>query len=203
MPLADTTTRAPRVRAKKQDNTETKFHQNKGIKLATGVVVGTLNADDRLADSDVIQAIAQAFTQTGTDIIYGNLNVIKPGGNISRKWVSNQCRKNSFNWGFMPPHPTFYCRTELFEKFGFYKLDYGSAADYELLLRFMYAQHVSSFYINKVLVNMLAGGVSNRSLKNRLNAWRFDLKAMRVNGIKMPILALVFKPLRKVRQFFR
>ena len=175
---------------------------NKGIKLATGQVVGTLNADDMLASSEVLSAVAQAFVQQDLGIVYGNLNVINLQGNITRKWASKQCVIKSFNWGFMPPHPTFYCKRELFGKLGFYSLEYGSAADYELMVRFMYRYRVSCYFLNKVLVNMLAGGVSNNSLKNRLNAWKFDLKAMRNNGLKLPVFALVLKPLRKVYQYF-
>jgi glycosyltransferase involved in cell wall biosynthesis len=175
---------------------------NKGLKLATGQVVGTLNADDKLADSQVLSAIAQAFASSNADAVYGNLNFINQQGDITRKWVSSRCVINSFNWGFMPPHPTFYCRTTLFEKMGFYSLQYGSAADYELMVRFMYLYKIDCYYLNKVLVHMLTGGVSNKSLKNRLKAWGFDLKAMRKNHIKFPLLTLLLKPLRKVYQFF-
>ncbi|GAA3975455.1 glycosyltransferase family 2 protein [Mucilaginibacter dorajii] len=175
---------------------------NKGLKFATGQVVGTLNADDKLADSQVLSAIAQAFVSSNVDAVYGNLNFINQQGNITRKWVSGKCVINSFNWGFMPPHPTFYCRTALFKKMGFYSLEYGSAADYELMVRFMYLYKIDCYYLNKVLVHMLTGGVSNKSLKNRLKAWGFDLKAMRKNHIKFPLLTLLLKPLRKVYQFF-
>jgi len=176
---------------------------NKGIRRATGDIVGTLNADDALADNDVIVAVARLFELQNTDVVYGNLNVIGPQGNIIRRWVSRQCVRNSFNWGFMPPHPTFYCKRELFGKFGFYSLEFGSAADYELMLRFLYGHTVSSCFLNKVLVNMLAGGVSNSSLKNRIKAWKFDLKAMRHNHIKIPVLTVVLKPLRKLHQFLK
>lgn len=175
---------------------------NKGIKLATGDVVGTLNADDMLAHSDVLSAVAGVFAPQNVDIVYGNLNIINPRGSTTRKWVSKQCVINSFNWGFMPPHPTFYCKRELFERLGFYSLEYGSAADYELMVRFMYKYGVNGCFLNKVLVNMLAGGVSNKSLKNRFNAWRFDLKALRINDVQLPVLALILKPLRKMSQYF-
>lgn len=174
---------------------------DKGIRIATGQIVGTLNADDLLADDQVLSTVAQVFTQQDIDAVYGNLNYVNLNGKIIRKWNSKQCVINSFNRGFMPPHPTFYCKRNLFEKLGFYSLEYGSAADYELMLRFMYLNKIKCFHINKVMVNMLGGGVSNRSFKSRLKAWSFDLKAMRKNSIAFPVLALVLKPLRKINQY--
>jgi len=175
---------------------------NKGIKMATGQILGTLNADDRLAGADVLSAVAQVFTANDVEAVYGNLIYVHPDGKIKRKWNSKQCQANSFNLGFMPPHPTFYCKRELFTKFGFYSLEYGSAADYELMARFMHQHKIKNFYLNKLMVLMQDGGVSNRSLKNRIKAWGFDLKAMRNNHIAIPVLALVLKPLRKMYQFF-
>ena len=108
-----------------------------------------------------------------------------------------------FNWGWMPPHPTFYCKRELFKTLGGYKLDYGSAADYELMLRFIHDNKTSAYYLNKVMIKMIIGGVSNKSFGNRVQALRFDLKAMRNNNIFFPGVTILFKPLRKIAQFFR
>lgn len=174
---------------------------NKGIKLATGQVVGTLNADDYFADHEVLQTVAKAFEQQGTDIIYGDLDIIDGHNRIIRKWRSRQCQSSSFNLGFMPPHPTFYCRPQLFEKFGFYNPEFGSAADYELMLRFMYRYKANSIYLKKVMVKMRTGGVSSKNLKNRIMAWKFDLKAIRKNKITFPVITLLLKPFRKIFQF--
>lgn len=175
---------------------------NKGITLASGYIVGTLNADDFFADENVLSAVAQSFIHTNADIVYGNLYYVDFHGRVIRKWLSGQCGNNSFNWGYMPPHPTFYCKRLLFEKYGFYSLEYGSASDYELLVRFMHRFRASSFYLDKVMVKMRIGGISNSSLKNRIHAWRSDYRAMRENGIRFPLLALVLKPARKLGQFF-
>jgi glycosyltransferase involved in cell wall biosynthesis len=175
---------------------------NKGIKLATGEIVGTLNADDHFADQEVLLSIAKVFEQQGVDAVYGDLDIINQDRQVIRKWRSGQCKNSSFNLGFMPPHPTFYCRRNLFEKFGFYSLEYGSAADYELMLRFIHLHKIRSVYLKKVMVNMRVGGVSSKSLKNRTKAWAFDLKAMRKNKIMFPLLSLMLKPLRKIIQFF-
>jgi len=175
---------------------------NKGIRLATGQIVGMLNADDQFADNEVLKSVAAAFKQYDADVVYGDMDIINQEQRIIRKWRSRPCNNNSFNLGFMPPHPTFYCKRELFEKFGFYSLNYGSAADFELMLRFLHLNKIRSFYLKKVMVKMLTGGVSSKSFKNRINAWRYDLKAMRKNGVTVPLLSLILKPARKIIQFF-
>jgi len=174
---------------------------NKGIKMATGDIIGTLNADDYLADDEVLMDVVEAFAQQGNDVLYGDLDFVDKDAKVVRKWRSGHYKSGIFNWGWMPPHPTFYCKKELFEKFGYYKLDYGSAADYELMLRFIHANNASVFYLDKVMIKMIIGGVSNKSLINRVKASRFDLKAMQNNKIFMPFITLMFKPLRKLMQF--
>lgn len=174
---------------------------NKGIALAAGDIIGTLNADDYYASDDILQQIADAFLKQDTDIIYGDLDYVDINGNIIRKWRSGIYRSGLFNWGWMPPHPTFYCKKRLFDELGPYRLDYGSAADYELMLRFIHRNKLNPFYLDGVMVKMVIGGISNKSLKNRIKAARFDLKAMRNNKILLPFITILFKPLRKIGQF--
>jgi len=175
---------------------------NKGIALATGDIVGTLNADDYYASDNILQQIAAAFSERNIEILYGDLDYVDTIGNICRKWRSETYRGGLFDWGWMPPHPTFYCRKNLFDKLGSYKLDYGSAADYELMLRFIHHHGSNPYYLNKVMVKMVVGGISNKSLKNRLKATHFDFKAMRNNKISLPFFTILLKPLRKIVQFF-
>jgi glycosyltransferase involved in cell wall biosynthesis len=175
---------------------------NKGIALATGDVIGTLNSDDFYANDCVLCDVATAFTDQKNNILYGDLDYIEPSGKITRKWRSGGYRSGSFNLGWMPPHPTFYCRRVLFEQLGDYKLDYGSAADYELMLRFIHFNKTKVYYLNKVMVKMVIGGISNKSFGNRVEALRYDLKAMRNNDIFLPGFTILFKPLRKISQFF-
>jgi glycosyltransferase involved in cell wall biosynthesis len=175
---------------------------NKGIAMATGDIIGTLNADDYYADENVLNNVADAFANQNINIVYGDLDYVDANGKVMRKWRSGAYKGGMFNWGWMPPHPTFYCRKKLFEELGVYSLEYGSAADYELMLRFIHINKASVLYINEVLVKMIIGGVSNKSLSNRVKALRFDLKAMRNNDILFPIITVLFKPLRKLIQFF-
>ncbi len=175
---------------------------NKGVKHAHGDIIGILNSDDFFADKNALAAVAAAFTLQGTDIVYGDIDYVNPKGKVIRKWRSGEYKHDIFNRGWMPPHPAFYCKRALFEELGFYSLEYGTAADYELMLRFMHLNKVSAWHLKKILVKMEIGGVSNKSYKNRVKSLLNDFKAMRNNGILMPAITLILKPLRKISQYF-
>ncbi len=175
---------------------------NKGINAATGKIVGTLNSDDFFAYKDVISCISEAFEQYDPDVVYGNLDYINLNGKVQRKWKAGNYKNNFFNWGWMPPHPTFYCKRELFEKLGAYNLQYGTAADYELMVRFIHYYKLNVYYLNRTIVKMGVGGVSNKAYINRYKAWKNDYRAMRKNGVFFPPLAIILKPIRKIVQYF-
>ena len=175
---------------------------NKGIKIATGDIVGILNADDCFTDRKVLSEVAEAFMNNNIDALYGNLEYVKPGGGVIRKWHSGSYKVGYFNWGWMPPHPTFYCKRLIFNEFGYYDLGFGTAADYELMLRFMYLNKLRVHYLNKLMVTMSIGGASNKSINSRFKAWKFDFRAMGKNGVFIPHVCVIFKPLRKLVQYF-
>jgi glycosyltransferase involved in cell wall biosynthesis len=175
---------------------------NKGIMLAKGDVIGVLNSDDYFADTNVLNLIADAFIKKNAEIVYADLDYVNPDGGIIRKWRSGEYEAGKFNWGWMPPHPTFYCKRNLFEKYGFYSLEYGTAADYELMLRFIHRYKIDPFYIKKVMVKMKIGGASNKNFGNRVKGLLFDFKAMRRNGILLPALTIILKPASKIGQYF-
>lgn len=176
---------------------------NKGIKMATGDVVGLLNADDFFADNEVVGEIADAFLQSGADVLYGDLWYVDQNNpdKVLRRWKSKPYHHDMFQWGWMPAHPTFYAKRELFEQLGYYRLDMGSAADYELMIRFMHKFKSKAVYLPKLMVKMRAGGMSNSSVEARLKANQADLEAMKINGIRFPKLAAFLKPVRKIPQF--
>lgn len=175
---------------------------NKGIALASGDIIGMLNADDTFTDNNAVTEIVAAFMSKEVDVVYADLNYLKQSGRVFRKWISGAYGHGLFEKGWMPPHPTFYCKRHLFTDFGNYRLDFGTAADYELMLRIIHTQKTRVFYINKVLVNMYIGGVSNNSYSGRIKVLFLDWKAMRINGLHYPFIALLLKRLRKIEQFF-
>ena len=101
----------------------------------------------------------------------------------------------------MPPHPTFFVRRSVYERYGFFNLALGSAADYEIMLRFLLKHQVKVAYIPEVLVHMRTGGISNMSIRNRLKATQMDRMAWKVNELKPHIWTLWAKPLRKLKQW--
>ena len=175
---------------------------NKGIRLAQGHIIGMLNADDYFADETILSTIAGVFKKNTIDIVYGDLDYINKSGKVIRRWRSGEVSLINFNLGWMPAHPTFYCKRYFFEKFGSYSLHYGTAADYELMLRFLYTHKLQATYINKVIIKMENGGKSNRSLNNRVKGLFNDLKAMKHNGIPLPYVTLILKPILKLNQYF-
>jgi len=177
---------------------------NKGITLATGEIIGILNADDMLANEHVIAEVVKKIETTNADALYGDLNYVAPDNieRVLRKWRSSSAKPVDLALGWMPAHPTLYVRSELFKKLGGYQLNYGSAADYELMLRFLYKNRVSSVHLPMLMVNMRNGGMSNQSLKHRYAAMQNDYAALRHNKVPLPLVALMLKKLRKIKQFF-
>ena len=175
---------------------------NKGIKLATGDIIGMLNADDSFYDEKILSTIDSVFKEKSTDIVYGDIDYVNKKGAVVRKWRSGKYWQGKFNWGWMPPHPSFYCKKKIFEQFGYYSLQYGTAGDYELMLRFMHLHKIRAIYIEKVMVKMEIGGASNKNVINRVKGWLADVKAMHANSIRFPFLTVFFKPLRKILQYF-
>ncbi|MDQ8004866.1 MAG: glycosyltransferase family 2 protein [Pedobacter sp.] len=177
---------------------------NKGIALATGEVVGILNADDLLADEDVITKVVELFQQRKIDAVYGDLNYVAQDdvSKIQRKWRAMEAKPKDLALGWMPAHPTLYIKTSLFNQFGAYQLNYGSAADYELMLRYLYKHRITTAHLRKLMIKMRNGGMSNQSLKHRYAAFLNDYAALKHNKVPLPIFALLLKKLRKVKQFF-
>jgi hypothetical protein len=120
---------------------------------------------------------------------------------IRRNWVSGEYNRESFLHGWMPPHPTFFVRKQHYDTLGTYTLDLRSAADYELMLRFMFKHKLKAKYIPNVLVHMRDGGFSNSSLSHRWKANREDRKAWTMNDLRPRFYTIPMKPLRKIKQF--
>lgn len=177
---------------------------NKGIAASSGDVIGFLHADDLLADNQVISRVADKFSSGDYDAVYGDLTYVafEDTDKIIRYWKSGEYSRKRFWFGWMPPHPTVYVRREVYEKFGSYRLDHGSAADYECMVRLMVKHKIRVGYVPHVAVKMRVGGESNASIKNRLNANQADQAAWLENGIKPPFALRFTKPLSKLPQYF-
>lgn len=179
------------------------FALNKGIELATCEIIGILHADDLYTNEYVISEVVETFAKSKADAVYADLQyVAKENINkIVRHWVSGPYKENSFLYGWMPPHPTFFVKKEIYLKYGLFNTSFKTAADYELMLRFIHKHKVKLAYLNKVIVKMRMGGKSNKSIFNRIKANAEDRKAWAVNELKPYFFTLYLKPLRKITQF--
>jgi len=179
---------------------------NKGIMQATGEIIGVLNSDDVFEANSVIAEIAQVFEDNAAcQCVYGDLLYVSSQdmNKVLRYWESGNFTKNCFYYGWMPPHPTFYVRRSVFDRFGYYLAELQVAADYEFMLRILGKHQQPVEYIKKVLVRMRAGGVSNKSIVNRRRSFQENYTAWRVNELKPYPFTIPLKILRKLGQYVK
>lgn len=140
---------------------------NKGIKNATGNIVGILNSDDFYETKDVISEIVNNF-DIDTDIVFGNLIFVKPENikKITRFYSLPHFKAWKLRFGWMPPHPATFIKKSVYDKYGLYKINYKISADYEVFVRFLLVNKVNFKHINKILVRMRDGGVSTSGLRS-------------------------------------
>lgn len=174
---------------------------NKGIKQAAGDVIGVLHANDCYGSNRVLSKVAEIITNRNVDAVYGDLVFYNTKGKVVRKWKSRPATKLLLELGWMPPHPTLFIKKNFFYRYGNYRLDFGTAADYELILRLFYRHKIKSYYVNAVFVKMLTGGLSNKSILSHVRGNINDLKAMKMHGLRASFIAVLFKPLQKLIQY--
>lgn len=178
---------------------------NKGIRMAKGDIVGILNSDDFYSDEFVLEKVSSVFLNNKKiDAVFADLVYVRKNNTekIVRYWKAGNFQQQKFLWGWMPPHPTFFVRRKVYEKFGLFNLNLGSSSDYEIMLRFLFKYKLKVKYIPEVLVKMRVGGVSNTSLINRIQANYMDRKAWKINGLQPYPWTLWIKPIRKIQQYF-
>ena len=175
---------------------------NKGIELSTGDIIGFLNSDDIYFNDCVVENIVKEFKKSNPDSVYGDLVYTdEEVQQTIRYWKSGKYRENLMQRGWMPPHPTFYVKKEIFDKYGVFNLDYSLSADYELMLRLLNKEKIETSYIPNTFVRMRIGGKSNL-VSNYLTKYKEDYKAMKSNNISFPIFCLINKNISKISQFF-
>ena len=160
---------------------------NKGFALATGDVIGILNSDDVLYDSQVLSSVAQAFHDHTVDCVFGDLLYVHPAdlNKVVREWKGSPYQPGGFVKGWHPAHPTFYVRRKFFEQYGGFDLTLDISADFEMMLRYLAIHKLRSRYIPRYMVKMRMGGVSNGSLTNIIKGNRNIVRAFRKNGIQV------------------
>ena len=176
---------------------------NKGIRLATGDVIGFLNADDVYSNTKVLSEIADIFEDATVDACYGDLVYMDESlRRVVRYWKSRPYRDGLFEKGWMPAHPTFFVRRAVFERYGGFDLAFRLQSDFDLTMRFLSVCKIKSVYLPTVLVKMRIGGATNRSLANIIKGNIEAFRVCRKNGLGVTPFFVIAKILSRVPQFF-
>ncbi|GGF31778.1 glycosyltransferase family 2 protein [Echinicola rosea] len=176
---------------------------NKGIRAATGDVVGIINSDDFYHRDDAISRVVDCFERTGKDCVYADVRFVSPENleKTVRYYSSKRFHHGLFKKGLMPAHPTFFTYKKYFDELGYYRTDYRIAADFELLLRYLYKYGLTYAYMPVDLIKMRTGGVSTQYLKNNWTINRENLKACRDHGLYTNYFHLYSRYFNKVFEF--
>ena len=178
---------------------------NKGIEAATGDVVGLLNSDDFYTSNDVLQTIADSFEKNDIDAVYGDIHFVKDGDltKCVRYYSSEMFKRKWMRLGFMPAHPSFYCKKSCYEKFGYFDTSFKIAADFENLLRLIFKGRIKTKYIKKDFVTMRTGGASTAGFASRMTIMKEHLHGFKKNGIYSNAFLLSLRYFYKIYELIR
>lgn len=158
---------------------------NKGIRKATGDVVGLLNSDDFYTSNDILARVASVFNNDGIDAVYGDIHFVNDSD--LKKCVRYYSSKPFHRWwmrfGFMPAHPSFYCKRSVYEKYGAFNLTYKVAADFECLLRLIFIHRIKTKYLPLDFVTMRTGGASTSGMESHKQIMHDHQLAFKKNGV--------------------
>jgi glycosyltransferase involved in cell wall biosynthesis len=178
---------------------------NKGIRMASGDVVGILNSDDFFPSTSIVSRVVEALQQREVDAVFGDVVFVTPDDleKTVRVYSSRKFHPRLFAWGYMPAHPTFYVKRRCYEDLGLYQTDYRIAADYELLMRFIHRHQISYAYVPLTMVHMRTGGVSNKTIASRYLLNREIVRACKENGVATSLPRLSLKYFVKIFEYIR
>ena len=176
---------------------------NKGIDMATGDIIGILNSDDIFYSHSIVSEVVFEFiTDNHLDALIGNIVFINKTNKIIRTYFSNNWNTSKFAWGFMPPHPSFFCKRKIFKKYGTYKTNYKIASDFELLIRFLQIYKINFEYIPLVTTKMRIGGASTKNFKSIYLLNKEIKRACLENKIYTNYFMIYSKYFIKIFEFF-
>lgn len=178
---------------------------NKGIRAATGEVVGMLNSDDFYTDNTVVRQLIECMEESGSDTVYADLVLVdaEDTNRVIRYYDSSTFNAGRLRFGWMPAHPTFMVKRSLYESYGGYSLDYRIAADFEMIVRLLHTAGASYSYLPVVGVKMRVGGASASGLRNSWVINREIVRACRTHGIKTSLARVLIKIPAKLMEYLR
>lgn len=165
---------------------------NKGIAMATGDVVGILNSDDFYTSNDILELVAKKMQDKNIDAVYGDIHFVNDNdlSKCVRYYSSHIFSRWLMRYGFMPAHPSFYCRRDVYTKYGAFDTSYKIGADFESLLRYIFINHIKTVYIKRDFVTMRTGGASTEGFGSRKQIMKDHLKALKNNGVYSNVIML-------------
>lgn len=174
---------------------------NKGIKLATGDIVGILNSDDLFDNNKILQTVSEVFSEENIDAVYGDIKYFSDDVNsVKRYWRAGEYKESKLDNGWVIPHPSLFLRKSVYDKCGLFNTDFRIAGDYEFILRLLKIYKIKVKYIPEVFVRMYDGGTSGGSLKQRRRGWKELKNTWTVNNFKVPKLFIFRRVLFKISQ---
>lgn len=175
---------------------------NKGVKMATGEVVGILNSDDLFENKLVLSNVAAAFNDNSVEAVYGDVRYFSTNVDKTvRYWQAGEYKESNLNNGWIIPHPALFVRRSVYEKYGIFNADFRLAGDYEFILRILKIHKVKVKYLPESFTKMYNGGRSGSSLKQRKKGWKELERAWLVNNLKVPRFFILRRILFKLRQY--
>jgi glycosyltransferase involved in cell wall biosynthesis len=178
---------------------------NKGIALCSGEVIGILNADDLYDSPQVLSKVAALFEESGADTVFANLVYVEEGDleRVVRYFPGKGFHPGWFAWGKMPPHPTFFVRRELYERYGVFDTRFRICADFDLMLRFLHVHKASYAWLPLTTTRMRTGGSSTQGLKSTLTINREMLASCRKHGVRSSLPQIYAKYFGKIFQLIK
>ena len=163
---------------------------NKGLAMATGDVIGILNSDDFYSSNDILEQVARTMTNPEIDAVYGDIHFVNQTDltKCVRYYSSKWFRRWQMRMGFMPAHPSFYCRRDVYERYGVFNASYRVSADFELLLRLIYLHRIRIKYLPLDFVTMRTGGASTSGFRSYKTGLQEHCRAYRENGVDSNII---------------
>jgi len=176
---------------------------NKGVRNATGDIIGFLNSDDWFYDNNIIKDMVKEFQPNDIDAIYGDLEFVKDENdqNPKRKWISEDFKKDNLLKGWIPPHPTFYAKLDLYKKYGLFNPNLKFAGDFDIMCRFITKKNVKIKYHPGVKVKMRLGGATTKNITNIILGNIEIIKSLKQNNIKIGPLFIFKKFYTKLKQY--
>jgi len=174
---------------------------NKGVKLATGEVIGILNSDDLFDNDKILSMVGESFADNKVDAVYGDIKYFSDDVNVAKRyWRAGEYKEANLSNGWTIPHPSLFLRKSVYDKCGLFNTDFRIAGDYEFILRLLKIHKINVKYIPEVFVRMYDGGTSGSSLKQRSRGWQELKRAWTVNNFAVPKLFIFRRVLFKISQ---